>query len=398
MTNENAAFLHFQAKFNIEKMTETFPFKPCRIADSGGDMSKIWYVEYYVWDQSAEKLKRKRFVLSQETAKKRYKKGAEVSKEINQMLAAGAVINKKKKNVSVINADTPIQDAIEQYLAFHHKTTKYRTYQTYESDLKHLSAFLVKHSVAELSISAFTSDHAIRFLDELITDLNLSTRRRNNLKGTMGAFFNFYKKRKVITENPFFGISNLPTVASKHHAYTAEKLAKMKELCTKKEPQLWLFINFIYYAFLRPGQELRLLRVRDIKENTILVEAENSKNNTTQHIKIPAALEVIIQEYKLRSYNEDWYVFGEGQPSAKLVSKNYFYRRHRALLQELDIEDGHDLYGWKHTGVIALFRATQNIELIRQQCRHSDIATTQKYLRDLGCFIDYDEINKFPSI
>jgi integrase len=75
------------------------------------------------------------------------------------------------------------------------------------------------------------------------------------------------------------------------------------------------------------------------------------------------------------------------------------YNKHRRILKLCEFENKKiDMYSWKHTGVIALFQATQNIELIRQQCRHSDISTTQKYLRDLGLFIDYEQINKFPAI
>jgi site-specific recombinase XerD len=399
MTNSQAALLHFQDTHHLSIMPEKFPYKLCRIADLGGtDLSKPWYVEYYVWDHTAEKQRRRRHMLTDTTAKKRYEHGKRVAAEIDEALQAGAVMNEKKAKVKGISAESKLTEAVEYFLSFSEKTTKKRTFMSYASDLNHLTRFQQKHELAEVELAQFTNEHANQFLDDIIIIHKLSTRRRNNLRGTMSTLFNFFRKRKVIAENPFHEIQKLPSIAGKHVAYTPDKLAKFKALITNKEPQLWLFINFIYFAFIRPGEELRRLRVRDIRKTTINIEGENAKNNTTQHILIPTALEEIIQENNLRSYHEDHYVFSHNGPGTELVGKNYFYTKHKKLLEKMKFDQSHDLYSWKHTGVIALFQATQNIELIRQQCRHSDIATTQKYLRDLGCFINYDEINKFPAI
>lgn len=400
MTNRKAALLHFQDTHKLDVMPEKYPFKPCRIADLGGkDLSKPWYVEYYVWDESAGKLRRKRYMLTDNTAKKRYTHGQQVVQEINATLEAGAVVNKKaRKSTTEIQQASTLNSAIAYFLSFSEQTTKKRTYQSYFSDLNHLLNFLEKYNLQNTTLSQFTNQHANKFLDDIIVLKKLSTRRRNNLKGTMSTLFNFYRKRKIIEENPFSDIQKLPSVAGKHVAYTPEKLAKFKAVIMREEPQLWLFITFIYYAFIRPGEELRRLRIRDLRKSTINIAGENAKNNTTQHIQIPEALQAIIEENNLRSYPEDFYVFSHGQPGEKLVGKNYFYNKHKVLLKKMGFDQKHDLYSWKHTGAIALFQATQNIELIRRQCRHSDIATTQKYLRDLGCFIDYDEINKFPAI
>jgi integrase len=400
MTNNQAALLHFQETYKLEAMPEKYPYKPARIADLGGtDLEKPWYVEYYVWDETAEKLRRKRYMLTDGTAKKRYKHGQQAATEINTTLEAGAVVNqKKRKSTTEIQAESKLTEAIAYFLAFSLRTTKKRTYQSYFSDLNHLLNFQKKYKLEETKLGQFTNQQANQFLDDIIVLKKLSTRRRNNLKGTMSTLFNFYRKRKAILENPFSEIQKLPSVAGKHVAYTPEKLAKFKAVIIREEPQLWLFINFIYFAFIRPGEELRRLRIRDIRQNTINIAGENAKNNTTQHIQIPESLQVIIEENNLRSYPEDHYVFSHNQPGEKLVGKNYFYNKHKVLLKKMGFDQKHDLYSWKHTGAIALFQATQNIELIRRQCRHSDIATTQKYLRDLGCFIDYDEINKFPAI
>lgn len=60
-------------------------------------------------------------------------------------------------------------------------------------------------------------------------------------------------------------------------------------------------------------------------------------------------------------------------------------------------KSGYDMYSWKHTGVIALWAATQNIRLIQQQCRHSTAVQTETYLQDLGIIVRHTQIQDFPE-
>jgi integrase len=398
-------FISFQLKkYNLKAVNDMHPFKLCRIADSGGDMSKVWYVEYYAFDDLKKDVKRKRVVLAQETAAARYRAGKEIAKEIDGYLKAGAVTNPQNKYEAPVNSvqtSTHILKSCTYYLKFQESILKPRTHETYSTDVKRFTEFITRNSLDKYSISQITDCHANQFLDELIIKKKLTNRSRNNAKGTMSTVFNFFKKRKIITENPFDNISKLNSVATKHSALTAKQVTEFKRIClTIKENQLWLFLNMIHYCYIRPRSELRLLKIVDIKEKTILIRGENAKDNATEHVIIPSSLQDLIEENKLRSYPENHYVFGQnGEPGPEPLGRDWMYNKHRRILKLCEFENKKiDMYSWKHTGVIALFQATQNIELIRQQCRHSDISTTQKYLRDLGLFIDYEQINKFPAI
>ncbi|AWL07992.1 hypothetical protein HME7025_00107 [Aquirufa nivalisilvae] len=407
--------IHQDHFLNQEKMAEKprkiYPYKLCKIRDYDKSLDKVWHVEYYIWDINEKKIHRRRVTLNQKRAKDRYAYAKEVIEEIDPLLKAGGTYNKfatadtpttlsEKLNINKINCFSTLKEATRNYLAFHKTILSPRTLQSYTSDVKRLTNFLDKNHLEKISLERFTDVQAMRFLDDLIYVNKISNRSRNNTKGTISTIFNFYKKRKVITQNPFEGIEKLPHLSTRHAAYTKNQIADFKKECIYRgEHQLLLFVQFIYFAFLRPRYELRLLKIEDIKEKTLRVPAENAKNNATEHVMIPAALEKIIQEAKLRDYPESYYVFGDdGLPGPIALGKEHFYNKHKAILKRINL-DGlkFDTYSWKHSGAIALFQATQNIELLRQQCRHSDLATTQKYLRDLGLFIDYDQINKFPE-
>lgn len=412
MTNSNAEksknpnYTHLFNKYGVMATTENTPYKLCVIRDYDKSLDKVWHVEYYIWDEVNQKLVRRRVTLSDDTAKKRYEFAKQVIADIDQLLKGGAVTNpvekKREINASVksINNNSSLQDTCSYFLQFHKSTLKIRTFETYATDVKRFVIFLKRHGLDTMPLGKFDEQIAIQFLDELIVVDKISNRSRNNTKGTISTLFNFFRKRKIITENPFLNIKNLSHLSTKHTAFSKVQTAAFKKECIYRgEHQLLLFVSFIHYCFLRPRFELRLLKVGDIKEKTILVKAENAKDNVSEHVMIPEVLQKIIDTAEIRKYPEHFYVFGiDGAPGEIAVGRDHFYNRHRKILERLKLTGQNlDTYSWKHTGVIALFQVTQNIELVRQQCRHSDIATTQKYLRDLGQFVDYEQINKFPE-
>lgn len=70
------------------------------------------------------------------------------------------------------------------------------------------------------------------------------------------------------------------------------------------------------------------------------------------------------------------------------------YTHHIKVLDKAKFTDrDYDLYGWKHTGNIALYLATKDIKLVQAQNRHKDMGTTDKYSRDLGVFLDGDALD-----
>ncbi|RIV19837.1 hypothetical protein DYU11_23205 [Fibrisoma montanum] len=85
-------------------------------------------------------------------------------------------------------------------------------------------------------------------------------------------------------------------------------------------------------------------------------------------------LEQLIQQQGVRNYPGHYYVFSAGgTPGPTMVGNKYFYRRHVKVMEKLNlVGPGHDIYSWKHTGAVALWNATKDIELIRAQARHSE--------------------------
>lgn len=390
---------YFADKQKLNMSAEKYPFKLPRLAKPKDEsLQKDWYCEYYVFDEIANSLKRKRIVLSEPTKADRlksYKANAEV---ITKLLKSGAVTNPRKKKES-LSKEIETKKAIDFFLTFSQETIKQATIKSYKTQINRLNEYLDENHLSTIKLQDFTEDIALSFADHLTTEKQISNRTRNNNINALITIFNFFKKRKLIQDNPFEKIEQLKTDIKAHTAFLPDQAQQFKQAC-QHDAQLWLFCQFIYYVFVRPREELRHLKISDISEKSIVINFSRAKNRRTEHIMIPAALEAIIQKEKIREYPPHYYVFGKnGIPSETPTYYHQLYRRHANILKKCGlIGKNIDMYSWKHTGVIALWNATQNIQLIREQCRHSDLGSTMKYLRDLGLFTDYDQINKFPEL
>ena len=407
----------WQAKLakGITHTDTKYPYKEpfiCRPAND--DLTKQWSVDYSIWSEREQTLKRKRVILVGATVTARLSDGKAVIAELKKKLKAGACVDPLQKVPARVDTPdkvlptTSLKKAIEIYLDFKKRTTGHNSWRTYRSSLRVLLQYLSDTpGLKKVSLATFHHGDALDFLDQTITKYLMSNRGRNNTKDNAKMLYGHWCKRinatagRVLLVNPFDDIADLSVTSGKHTAFTdAQRLDFRKCATEQQEGQLLLFVQFMYYTFMRPRQELRLLRVRDLREGTIFVDKTNSKNNDDGYVEIPPPLVSLINEYKLREYAPHCYLFGrEGVPGPDPVGPDYFYHHHRRILEKMGVpgDAGYDMYSWKHTGVIALWSATQNIKLIQQQCRHSTAAQTETYLRDLGIIVRHTQIQDFPE-
>lgn len=391
--------IHIAIKSRIDIAQSEFPYKPPRLAiPPDRSLEKNWYVEYYIWDYTAQKLRRKRIVLAQPTERQRLREGTELSKRVLELLQKGAYVNGPDLNKPV-KKETHLVKAFEYYLSHLIKNVKPSTYSSRRTHIKRIEEFLQLKQYSSIQVNHFTADHALEFSDYMNSHLTISNRTKNNCINELVTVFNFFMKRKLIAENPFANIDKLPAPAKRHTAFRPDQVELFKMTCLS-DPQLWLFVLFVYYCAIRPRKELRFLKIKDIGSDTITISSENAKSGRKDYIRIPPPLLYEIEKNQLRDQNPEFYVFGaNGHPGEKPTYKNQIYRRHRIVLDQIGaLNQDVDLYSWKHTGAIALWKATQNIQLLKEHLRHTDVASTLKYLRDLGQFTDYTEVNKFPQI
>lgn len=168
--------------------------------------------------------------------------------------------------------------------------------------------------------------------------------------------------------------------------YFTESQRKMLVKAMEQEnPELLFFVQFVYYCFLRPRSELRLLKVGDVilEEKKIVVPGPISKNKKQQYIAIPDAFyPVLVEKLKNRMPTEYLFYFKD---KYKPVGYNTLGRQHRELLESLNFDtERYKMYSWKHTGAVASVRAGIHIKQLQIQLRHHSLDQVDAYLRQLG--------------
>ena len=200
--------------------------------------------------------------------------------------------------------------------------------------------------------------------------------------------------------NPIRVVKFLKTKTKKHAAYSIDQMNMITGAAEKHgDFQFILFIKFIYFTLARPKKEIRLLQVKDIRMHMkrILFVAGNAKTQE-QYVGIGKPLAKIIEDSGILNFEPNDYVFTvAGTPGKTPTGKKYFYLRLVKYLEETGLDEVNPdftLYGFKHTGAIQLYMATKDIKLLQRQCRHTTVSQTDQYLRHLGVFDDFQNLDK----
>ena len=382
-------------------MENIYPFKVAKLNDCDGDLSGRWYIEFYVWDVQKNRLERKRFydVNNYVTSEERKSYANRKVREINELLKEGYHIDINKiyeTEIEEIKSYT-VTEAIEYALKIKKSSLRDTSYPSYKSIVKKILKWSKNNRIAALDIAHFDKLKAVYFDDYLLVECQYAAKTVNGQISYLKSLFQILVDREVILNNPFKNLSKHKEADSrKNIAYNEAQVSKIKKIISENDEQLWLFIQFIYYCFLWPN-EVRQLKFNYIKldEKKIFIPKHISKNGKDGFVTIP---ETFYNELKKLSFfnKEGEYVF-QSQNEIKPISKNMMGERFRNLIKALNLGKDYTLYSWKHSGVVAAYKAGIDIKTIQSQCRHQSLEQTDIYLKSLGLSVNL-AINKMPEL
>ncbi len=226
----------------------------------------------------------------------------------------------------------------------------------------------------------------------------------NHFIATLRNWCNFLVEQKYIKTNIVTGISNRNGVTKSNVAYSVDDAKRVLSVLKTRAPLVWLACLLEYYCFLRPN-ELEQLEWRDIDlvRGTLTVRADCSKVRQTRTLPVHRDLKIAMLQFRawqtgcLGKRLESDFIFTHPKTKERVAYK-YCSGRFKYLRNELNIPTGCTFYSFKHTGCVELYRATKDIYLISKMCGHTNITTTQKYLRSLGEDVDYLDSSALSSI
>ena len=379
------------------------PYRLCKLYHYEYDPAKTWLLEFYQWNVVTQKKERRFFSKFNQVkdSKKRLAEAQKWERFINQQLENGAVYNPELKNQPApapAKKEPTFTDDLAGYLAYQKPVLVDTSYKSYRAFVDKWNAFSKTAGLEQLpsvNLNAAVCNDFVTYL----TTLPIGNTTRNNTITRLKSACNYYTEpgRERFQVSPARHIKEFPASAESHEPFTDKEAETIiAEITARQDWPLLLFVYFIHYTFGRPGKEVRLLKVKDLRERSVVFRAKYSKTNLTKTPTIPKVLEQLLETLAVRDNDPDFYIFGkEGKPGLEPVHVNFFYNRHCKVLKDCKITGKHTLYSWKHTGNIKLFKAGVNLKGIQGQNGHSNLRATEIYLRNLGAFVDNDIYEKF---
>lgn len=273
---------------------------------------------------------------------------------------------------------------ISEYLISRKRGLKPKTYSTYQSKLRIYTQWLDHFNYGEYDLSAISNEIILKFFDFLITESKLDKVTIIRYEQIIRDYYNFLIMKGKIMINPVYDIVKPPK--TKDMAARPINDIDLKFLLTTIEdqnPQLYLACLFQYYLALRPGQELRLLKVRDIDvyNNKVVVIDSNAKTDR-RTIDMPVALAALCIKHQIHHYNPDFFVFGRyGIPGTESLGHNTLRNRFNKFRDKCKLPKIYKFYSMKHTGGGKLLEAGMTLEEVKNHFGHKSIETTDHYVK-----------------
>lgn len=343
------------------------PYKAARLLKpTKGSKESRWQLVWWQFSVPDGKIIRRRqsFDLNSITSlKDRGQRAAAWLVAINGMLQKGYVyVGEVQAPVVVVElkpADRLLLDVFAAFLKTKEKLSQ-GSYDVHKAILDLLARWCKDNKL--VTLADLTKEQGQKFLEYLAAYVSPKTKRVlspksfNNYGLNLKTFGNWlteqgWLKRK---HHPFQAMKKTKTGnGEKHTPYTQAQLTAILNLA-EADPQFYLFLHFLYYTFARPGKEVRLLRVKDLRESTIWISQAHDKNDRGRYCDIPTHLQELITKAGIKAGSPHDFVFGsKGVPGEEPRGKKYFYKKMRKVLAQLGLADqGYDLYGMKHSGNI----------------------------------------------
>lgn len=358
--------------------------------------TKTWYVDFTSFDPATGTMRRKKYHLdSIKKVTDRRKRAAELIEALTKQLRCGW---SPWVNVDDNRGYTSVEEALNKYEVSIDKFPKLKTRQNYRSKLNVLREYIALQILPPRYVYQFNSSFFSDFLDWLYLDREVGGRTRNNYRGWCSALVAFFMERDYLSTNPIEKIKKVPEDAKKRQPLTPQMLRQLSRYLREKNPLFFLACMMEYYTMIRP-EELSNVRIRDVnlKEQSVFIPAAVSKNKRDGKVGLNDELARMMIDLDLFSHDGDCYIFGDKMRTCRTKASGEIFRRQWLKVRKaLRWGDEYQFYSLKDSGIRDLANA-MGIVIARDQARHTDISTTNKYLqgRDLPV---HDETKHFKGV
>ena len=349
---------------------------------------KEWYIEFYAYDPALARLRRKKIKLNRiKKITERRAYAREVIGRINTQLQRGwnPWI---AKDVGTLHIFGEVCDAYEAYIdkMFNIGYFRKETWAGYKSYLKNVREYAADKSPIYY---LYQFDHAyiVEFLEHIFIERNNGAQTRNNYLAWLSVFCGWCVERNYFKSRPTDGIS---AIDKRHIVKTREVIPtdivkRIGEWLAENDRPFLLACHLLYNCFIRPVEMTRLkIGWINIKEGTITIPAEASKNRETMVVTLP--VKVLHYAIDLGIFNSPSgdYIFSEKLlPGPTQIDTKIFRDHWKKVRKALNLKKEWQFYSLKDTGITEMLDSHIASITVRDQARHSSLAITELYTRHM---------------
>jgi len=366
-----------------------------RLVDKGGDIKKDWYIEYQVWNEKENRYIRFRHAKGVNSIKSFAERKSFCERFIKEtsfkLMSGWTPWNDEQKYNDNIKYKKDYRKSDKSFFLKHANNfleenkirLAHKSYINYVSKIRVFHQFLESINMQKALLYQIDNQIIKKYFAHLVeNDLDRITLEK--YVQILKKFFDYCIDLKLMDENPVKNIMLPPKrkdMAARPLNHIDLKI--LLEEIERKDPQLYLACLFQYYVALRPGNELRLLRIKDIDfhASKIYVSIENGKTGK-RTVDVPVQLITLCRKFNIDKFNKDFFVFGKfGIPGEFALGKNTLRNRFNAFRASLNLPDTYKFYSLKHTGGGMLIESGATLEELRNHFGHKSIESTDNYVR-----------------
>lgn len=262
------------------------------------------------------------------------------------------------------------------------------------------------NKVDGIDVRDFKEVHVIAFMNNLIAPEKLGGRAvgktsQDNYKRCLSGLFSKLVRDKLVPKNLFLDIETSKASPIKNTPFTGYEVKQIKDYLLENDKQLYHFIQFVIFSFLRPVEIIRL-EVQDfnLRESYFTVETKTERKAT---VKIIKPIHDFLTEININDLPSKGNIFtNSGQVeiwNAKEKTKvDHFGHRFGKVKEVFKFGNEYGIYSFRHTAALDLYYSfikqgsneREAILKLMPITRHTSENALRNYLRDVGGMLPKD--------
>ena len=271
---------------------------------------------------------------------------------------------------------------LDKYMQYVSTIKKKSTHDSYSSRVNVLRQYIGMQKKPILMAYQFDTAFCCGFLDYILIEKGDNVRTRNNYRNWLFSLAEFLRLRSLIVSNPVDVIGLLKECDKFRKDLTVQMLSELSVYLKAHDKYFYLACLMEYYAFIRPN-ELSYLKVGcvQVKSQIIRLPPETTKNGKDGNVVLNKKIIMLMLDLDILNKPGDCYIFSHGcMPGKEYVGPDQFNKKWKTIRMALGWSSRYQFYSLKDSGIRDLAN-TEGIAVTRDQARHMDISTTNRYIQ-----------------